>query len=418
MRRISTILILFFCIELIYGQGMKVQTAFNSLMNYKSEKNIEQIEKGRLAIDTAITNEKTSTKAKTWFYRGVIYYIIDTLLEKHPNPNWSANALNISFESFAKAKELDPSFSSLELIPIMNADIGITAVSDRYFMKGLNFYNKQDYNNAVNNFEKSIKIYETTGKFDTISVYDAALAAEKSKQFDKAKEFYTKLINLNIKQISPGSSFLPAFPRMYISLSDILFNNYKDTITANEILKKGREMFPDNYQLILSEINFYLNIGKIEEVKSKLDLAIQKEPDNASLYYVKANIYNVSLTDELYVKNKDKYNENFSKAEELYLKSIKLKPTYFEPNYNLGALYVNKGVAIIGYANTIDLNDPRYNDEKKKADEFFIKAIPYVKQAHDLNPKDKDTLKTLKMLYYRTKQMDKMKEVQEELDKL
>ena len=52
-------------------------------------------------------------------------------------------------------------------------------------------------------------------------------------------------------------------------------------------------------------------------------------------------------------------------AEKSYKKAIELKPDYFDAIYNLGALYVNDAVGIMGKANKLDLNDKNYDAHKK-----------------------------------------------------
>lgn len=60
----------------------------------------------------------------------------------------------------------------------------------------------------------------------------------------------------------------------------------------------------------------------------------------------------------------------------------------------------------------------KYDELKLKADSLLDKAIPVLEKARSLNPKDKNTLYTLKQLYARKGNLDKIKEIEELLKSL
>ena len=49
--------------------------------------------------------------------------------------------------------------------------------------------------------------------------------------------------------------------------------------------------YPDEASLLFSEINFLLKSGRLDELTGKLEQAIEKEPDNMSLYATLAQVY-------------------------------------------------------------------------------------------------------------------------------
>ncbi len=59
----------------------------------------------------------------------------------------------------------------------------------------------------------------------------------------------------------------------------------------------------------------------------------------------------------------------------------------------------------------------RYEAEMKKADEWFVKALPFMEKCNELQAGDKMVLESLKNLYYRLKQMDKYNAVLEQIEK-
>ena len=56
--------------------------------------------------------------------------------------------------------------------------------------------------------------------------------------------------------------------------------------------------------------------------------------------------------------------------------------------------------------------------QRNAADEELALSIPYMEKAHELDPKDINSLQTLKTIYYRLQMMDKFNEVKEKLDSL
>ena len=94
-----------------------------------------------------------------------------------------------------------------------------------------------------------------------------------------------------------------------------------------------------------------------------------------------------------------------------------MKPDYFDANYNLGALYYNQAVDIIKKAQDENDND-KYNKMMDKAKGIMKVALPYLEKAYSIKGTDKNTMISLKELYYRLGQVAKSKEVGDKLKEL
>jgi tetratricopeptide (TPR) repeat protein len=188
----------------------------------------------------------------------------------------------------------------------------------------------------------------------------------------------------------------------------------KDTVKAMATVKKGREMFPDNYNMIIAETNLYLAMGKTKEAQENLKLAIEKDPKNSNLYFAVGANYDQIANDP---KSKpEEIEAAMVEAEKNYLKAIEIKPEYFDAIYNIGAMYFNDGVRIFEYAAKIDINDTKgYKDAQEKYDARWKQALPYLEKALLLVPDDQSTLLSLKQLYTRTNQPEKLKAVNDKL---
>jgi len=78
---------------------------------------------------------------------------------------------------------------------------------------------------------------------------------------------------------------------------------------------------------------------------------------------------------------------------------------------------INKAVELNNSANSTS-DDNKYRKLKKQAEDYFSKALPYLESAYQLNTTDKNTLLSLKQLYYMQgeyKKSDEMKKLISEL---
>ncbi len=112
--------------------------------------------------------------------------------------------------------------------------------------------------------------------------------------------------------------------------------------------------------------------------------------------------------------------DNLGNAEEAidaYKKALEVNSDYFDANYNLGALYFNQAVQGINEAN--DMWKPRMTkteSDKQKALEqtakdLFETAKPFLEAAHAINDGDLETMRSLRDIYARTGDDDKMLEL-------
>ena len=109
----------------------------------------------------------------------------------------------------------------------------------------------------------------------------------------------------------------------------------------------------------------------------------------------------------------------FESAAEAYKKSISLKPDFFDPNFNIGALYVNKAVYYDDKAKNLPLDaEAEFNKLKAEADKYLAAAIPYLEKAAELQPTDLATLNSLKQIYIRQQKSDKIKAINEKISAL
>lgn len=402
-----------------FAQTAKVTTAWRNLEDYKTSGDIQALEKAKEAIDLATAHAETSQEAKTWLRRGEVYmalyeHTLRAETEKQADPAKKValgyqltptSDLDVAQEAFRKTLELDKKKSYTR-----EAKEPLKRSASHYENKGVSLYNSKLYAEAVPAFEKAYEVRTVLnpGTIDTTNIVNIAVSAEKGKVYDKAKEYYQKLID--IKHGKGGNN--------YTSLANV-YMAAGDTTGAMEVIRKGRTAFPDDIDLLITETNHYLKKDQKEAAIANLKAAIAKKPNDPTLYLVLANTYdrmaNPKDADGRDAAKPANYDQLITDAETNYKKAIELSPDNVDALYSLGALYFNYGVGIGRAADSIK-DMAKYNAENKRASEQFEKALPHLEKAHKLSPSDRSTMIALKQIYARLNQPEKVKEINDKLN--
>ena len=389
MKKLSLLLVMVMSITLGFAQKNVRQTASNYLKDGKLDKAME-------AINQCIQDPSTATDAKAWFIRGNIYLeIANSKDEKFkaldPDP------LKQALDSYKKATEYDPKKEYAEDIFAK-----VNWQRNNYFNQAVDNYNKKLYLDAMKAFENGANALSSINVPDTISLFYAAACAGMANEKGKAKEYYIELLKSGSKSTA-----------IYISLSDI-YRQEKDSSEALKVVRAGQKLYPNDLKLFLTETNIYLTFGNTQKALTNLKLAARKDTSNATVFFALGTIYdNISNDTNKSQKERD---ESFNLAIKAYKDAMKINPEYFEPNYNIGALYVNKAATIFDQANKLPLDaEAEFKKLNTEADSYLDDATPYLEKAAEIQPTDINTLMSLKQIYSRTKKTDKLKIVNEKI---
>ncbi|MCD6365912.1 MAG: tetratricopeptide repeat protein [Bacteroidales bacterium] len=416
-KSILVIAALLFTGILVNAQPNKRASALNYLK-------YGELDKAKEAIDAACKHPKTANDPRTWWYKGQIYQTIHTSDEYKL---LSPDAADTAFVAFKKALLLnfkDPAMHNLDIentyedqMKFVNAlrdrsthyvdqSIIIDIITNRYPVlanilvnRGVKQYSEEKaYKKAQSSFEGSLFVNSLTGKIDTPVVYYAALSAEKAKDYKSAVQYFKQITKLEYGKDETEKA------GMYFFLAKV-YKEQKDTVHYLKTLKKGIEKYPNGSNpLVVEMINYYLSSGKSDEALNYLNVAITKDTTNPDFYYARGSLYDVNL-------------KQSEKAIPDYKKALSLNADYFDANYNLGALYYNQAVDIIKKAQDENDND-KYSKMINKAKGVMKVALPYLEKAYSIKGTDKNTMISLKELYYRLGQVDKSKEVGDKLKEL
>lgn len=402
----------------VFAQKNQVQSAFGFIKAFDRNGKCSELQNGLEAINSSIEHETTKTWAKTWLYRGHLYYSVLLPTTDQNCKDLYKEALDEATDSYLKALVLnfeDPELKKLDLNKEDGSDVmkffsalqnkskvddesytglilgmRMPGLAGEYANKGIENFQAKDYKKAQENFGKSMMLNQLAGKMDTVMMFNTALASEYAEDYEAAKQLYNALIQLKYNVDGNG-------PSLYQSLSRI-HKKEGDKEKSLEVLQAGRKAYPNNQGLIFEEIDYFLQADKAEDALTSLNTAIELEPTNAFLYYVRGTVQEK-------LENKDAAILD-------YKKSLELDPKQHDAAYNLGAYYFNKGVDKINEANDLPLSQSKkFEAMKAEAKKDFESAIPYVEMANTAKPEDGDTATMLIKLYTQVGEYEKAKEL-------
>ena len=334
-------------------------------------------------IEQAIQNPKANVKNKTWRYRGEIYLNISkdsALFAAYPD------ALVRAKDSYMKAQELDSKGSYASEI-----QVGLGQVQMAASNAGIGNYNTGNFGAAGAFFDLGAEIAQAFEATDTMAIYNSALCYEKAGEVDLAVARYRACADIEYQ-----------VPNVFLFISNLYRENGREA-EALETLAEARGLYPREQSLIIEELNIYLTNEEFDKAKENLALAAAQDPTNEILWFSLG-----SVLDNL---------GNADEAIEAYTKALEVKADYFDANYNLGALYFNQAVQGINAAN--DMWKPRMtkaeSDAQKQLEDdakaLFETAKPYLEAAHATDADDLETMRSLRDIYARTGDDDKMLEL-------
>lgn len=367
--------------------------------------NSAKLQEAKEKIEQALKTPEAQALVSAWQTKGEVY---NTLLQKDlarrmidpKAPLTGDNDALEAFTGFQKAYEL-----ATKNYEKKDAVKGIVEVHPQLINIGVAKYEAKEYQKAFLSFKASIEGH------DILKANGEKSSLDDPKQLDDQIYFTGLFATLS----NDCKDAIPFYQRLYDKGTDNsgvyegLYNckiETGDEAGANKVLEEGRKKFPDDTALLFAEINAYLKAGKLNELTSRLEQAIQKEPENTGLYVTLGNVYDNLYQAALKDKKEDDATKYFELAKTQYSTALQKNPDHLDANYSLGALYYNKAAA-----RTQDMNalpDDYSSAGLKKMEALkneimglFDQALPYFKHAESIDPNDLNTLIALNEIYAR-----------------
>lgn len=403
-------------------KAMKTAKSAYGAYNLDPKENAGKIQEAIDALAIATADPNMAGSSKVWQLQGDLYKSIyrNYATWKQLDPATTkpvADAAVQAFNSYSKALEFaQKKFEKKEAIK------GFEEVQQYLVGEGAEFYEKQDYPAAYMAFKGSLDAHQILNDNGGTSLF-------KDDTGYNDQMYYTGLAALNAQDLNAAKPLFMGLkeagyekPAVYEALYKLEMTN-EATEAAASILDEGRKKFPDDTSLLFTEINHYLKAGKLNELTGRLEAAIAKEPENASLYSTLGNVYDNLYQKELAANNEAKSAEYFDLAYQNYNKSLELKPGFFDAVYSIGALYYNRAASTTTAMNALadDYSKEglkKYDALKAKMIAQFDEALPFFKQAEGIDPGDRNTLIALKEIFARKDDIATSNEFKARLEKI
>ncbi len=273
-----------------------------------------------------------------------------------------------------------------------------------YYLMGYIFGEKEDYDNLISSYNKSLSIsknfekdIENSKKYHWAQLFNKGVGfyqrATNVKDEDSSKMYYDKSIwsfnyaiklepdsadtyrNLSLVYISQGKydDAIPNLEKLNSKkktldgikfLGEIYYNKglsvrneyEKNKIAADSIkaieyynkaistLEDGRKIYPNDSEILLYLSNAYIGANKIDIAINSFKAGVEQEPTNKLYRYN----YGVLLLGA----------NNFEGAVEQFKKALEIDPDYLNATYNLAVTYVKWGAKIAKDADALGKDDP------------------------------------------------------------
>ena len=321
-------------------------------------------------------------------YHAQYYFLNGWALKENSDYLASVNSLKKSMEIERSLRQKKYIENANILMQQAEADLVNSAVED----------------NKNGNFKSaSVKLYDAylmnPEKDDNINyLYFSASSAVNSKEYDTALEYYAILKDMGYTGVVSEYFVTPLETNIEEKVSETEYNLFKNSkdytnqrvgktesrlpeivknialiyVQKGEVdlaisaIKEARAINPDDVNLLLSEADLYIKLGDREKFKELMKLAVQKDPDNAILYY------------NLGVINGEQ--GEFDEAKKFYLKSLELDPSYTATYLNLVGLILEGEGPIVEEMNKLVTS--RKASDLDKYDQLEEKELDFTKNVY------------------------------------
>ena len=367
----------------------------------------------RTLIKGALENPETKDDAKTWYVAGFIEdqqfnaERAKQILGQQPNEPVMYEALYGILPYFQKAYELDQLPNEKGKVkPKYTKDIkSILSANHLYlFNGGAYYFDKQEYKKAYDFFNQYVEISElpmfagtqTAEKdstFMTVQFYAAAAAS-------LAKDSRLAIAALERAKNTPYRQY---DVYQYLCYEYGEARTAQDSVMLEKTFEEGMQVFPDSAFFLNNLINTYIYSNRNEKALEMLNVAIQKNPNDANLYNVMGRVYETGLKD-------------YANAEKNFQIALEKDPNLTDALSNIGRIYYNQGVNKLSEANMIN-DSKKYQEELGMAKDLFKKALPYYKKAHEAEPEKMDNMIALRGIYYNLNMGPELEAIEAEMNK-
>lgn len=381
--------------------GIATTVAFGQKKVVKSaEKNLRRgnVEEAYTDIKEALNDEETGNQSDTYFIKGKI----ETMMFEGDSSNTEETVTlgREAEESFMTTFEMEGQDSTSkvskdlfkDVVPDLPASLqgeGVYRLKNASFNKAIERYEEDDMEMAFEFFALAADLDPK----DTSIVFNAGYTANMVGKSDEAKEYFTRL--LDIEEYNKLNA--------YYFLIQIASAEDNDPEEAYRVVSMAREEYPEDKGLAEFEIQLLLQLDKMDEAMTSIEKALENDPDNPAIRLRYG-----------YLKEK---SGDMDGALEEYRRTVEADAEFFEGNYYAGAIYLDKARNIITEVNNLSDEDWDKMSENMlaEADGLYSDALPYFTKASELQPDNTDIMEILYQIHTRLENESKVEEYDQKL---
>ncbi len=363
---ILPLLILLFTASAAFCQTEVLKSVVNNLAFYKQKKDLKYLTSAKKSVDSLFTNHADSLDVEKNVYRAVVYssiLYIDSL-----------NKLKQPDIFFSKTTGLVDNLITNRKIYRYQTEMDYVkrCLTNVYIRKAFGYVATSDFITALELFTDAQKY---APDYKQLTAY-IAYSNNKLGNLQVAAKYYTNLINGEDTKVE------------YVEAASNIYKSLGDTATALDMIKKGRKLLPNDKSLLLDEANIYNNSKNYQQLAPLLPALLDINTNSADIAFVAANCY-------------DHLNQ-YNKAESLYLRSIELNSSAYDPVFNLGLLYFKQSQV----------------KQEKDNIQNANRAAQWLEKANEIAPNDIKCLKVLQLVYAETGNQNQTEKINNKLKQL
>lgn len=371
-------------------------------------------------VDAALADPKNQSTADFWFAKAQVY---NNLAKEKQDTALQAEALAAIQKYFELESGKEESKRAVK--SALEGHQTAFDIYSNYFKSGVSSFQAQNWQQAYNNFTKTLDAFNVISKnkltnvsFDTTAVLYAGYSAQNAKLTDEAAKYYAQLADIKIADTS------------YMGIYEYLVGYYqekKDQANVQKYIDLGKSLFPNNPNWVVYELQG-LDGDKAKKI-AKLEEMIKQNPQNADLLME----YAVDLFNYTYAKDKPAdYEKRQADLTNALKKAIEVNPSYAYAYYILTQHLSNQIYDLQQARSAIKGTKPedvkKKQEMNKQIDALVEEQFKYATAAYDIYDKMGANIKASEKASFRAvtnllidyytmkKQMDKVKVYEAKLD--
>lgn len=362
--------------------------------------------KAKVNIDKAIAKGKVNDKPKVWRYKAEIYEKIMASPDKNlaqllgdTGEIAALNAIQMAKQT-AGGKTSDEHYNVAKAIePNIRIHVNNKAVGQ---------FQKEDFDGAFRSFMLMTRLNPK----DTAAYENAIVAAIRG----------TNLANAKAAKSAMEANGLPVSASLYKNMGSMAINK-GDTAEFYNFMLEGRKKHPKDKDFINQELRYYIDRGKTDELRAKLEENIKAEPGNALYYQLLGQLYSNEAKELANKKKGLQAHAARAKAIEIYGQGLAKgnpdKDARYDLHYNTGVMYLDIAGPAADSLNNMGPKTPAPVRQKTEArvNTHYKNALDSFDQAYAIKNDERALLRVMMKLYGHFRNEAKVAQLEKEMEK-